>query len=55
MLGGIGCAVYLTVMKYANPDMTSTRLFLTFWKIEIAAVACLVVGFALVAWAKENQ
>jgi hypothetical protein len=42
---GAACALLaLSVLQFMNPDMTRTRLVLTYWPIVVAAVV-----FALVA------
>lgn len=41
----LGFFGFLFIEKFSNPDMTETRLFLTYWKQEIAAVLGIVFAF----------
>lgn len=44
------CGLIFLGLRFANPDMTDTRLFLTFWPVLVPAVA----GFGLVVWSVEG-
>lgn len=32
------CALIFVVLRFENPDMTETRLLLTYWKLWVVAV-----------------
>lgn len=46
----IPVALYLT---FTNPDMTRTRLFLTYWQVWTAAIVIGVVLHALKGWHED--
>ena len=53
----VGCVViaaalwWILILALQNPDMTATRLFLTFWKEYLIIVALIIGGYlAVIQW-----
>ncbi len=42
--GGVTCVIFSIGVRILNPDMTETRLLLTYWPIYLAIVVTLFIG-----------
>lgn len=41
----LGVVSFFVISRFKNPDMTEMRLFLTYWRQEVAAVVGAIVAF----------
>lgn len=61
ILFGIGIVADVVVgsyFKFSNPDMTSTRLLLTYWQQYLPALALTIIGCALLlhaTWREDHS
>jgi hypothetical protein len=54
LFGAALSLVALGVLQFMNPDMTRTRLLLTYWPAPAACCACIVVS-AVAEWWRDRR
>jgi hypothetical protein len=51
----VGVCIYSYYLKFSNPDMTSTRLIMTYWKQELIMLGILIACSIVYNYAKIKE